>query len=249
MELPQGVIGVSLATILLPTLSGLAAKKKFSEFRSTLKEGMGYVVYANLPASVLMFILAEPIVRLLFEGSAFDAPATFRCQYALKCLLPGLVAFSVVNVCARAFFALGDVKTPMWISVFCLGTNLVLAFQLIPLFEQGGMGMANTASSFLNLSLLIYALRKKFSQLTFTDMYRPLNSMVAACALAGLVTWGCHALLDGWLGHDGVMNRLLVVFVPLTLGGSVYAVTTYWLKVKAAEDIVALLKSRLDKMA
>ena len=249
MELPQGVIGVSLATILLPTLSGLAAKKKFSEFRSTLKEGMGYVVYANLPASVLMFVLAEPIVRLLFEGSAFDAPATFRCQYALKCLLPGLVAFSLVNVCARAFFALGDVKTPMRISVFCLGTNLVLAFQLIPLFEQGGMGMANTASSFLNLSLLIYALRKKFSQLTFTDMYRPLNSMVAACALAGLVTWGCHALLDGWLGHNGVMNRLLVVFVPLTLGGGVYGVTTYWLKVKAAEDIVALLKSRLDKTA
>ncbi|MBT5707895.1 MAG: murein biosynthesis integral membrane protein MurJ, partial [Verrucomicrobia bacterium] len=234
MELPQGVIGVSLATILLPTLSGLAAKKKFPEFRSTLKEGMGYVVYANLPASVLMFVLAEPIVRLLFEGSAFDAPATFRCQYALKCLLPGLVAFSLVNVCSRAFFALGDVKTPMRISVFCLGTNLVLAFQLIPLFEQGGMGMANTASSFLNLSLLIYALRKKFSQLTFTDMYRSLNSMVAACVLAGLVTWGCNALLDGWLGHNGVINRLLVVFVPLTLGGGVYAVTTYWLKVKAA---------------
>ena len=249
MELPQGVIGVSLATILLPTLSGLAAKKKFPEFRSTLKEGMGYVVYANLPASVLMFVLAEPIVRLLFAGSAFDAPATFRCQYALKCLLTGLVAFSLVNVCSRAFFALGDVKTPMRISVFCLGTNLVLAFQLIPLFEQGGMGMANTASSFLNLSLLIYALRKKFSQLTFTDMYRSLNSMVAACVLAGLVTWGCNALLDGWLGHNGVINRLLVVFVPLTLGGGVYAVTTYWLKVKAAQDIVALLKSRLDKSA
>jgi putative peptidoglycan lipid II flippase len=249
MELPQGVIGVSLATFLLPTLSGLAAKKKFSEFRATLKDGMGYVVYANLPASVLMFVLAEPIVRLLFEGSAFDAPATFRCQYALKCLLPGLVAFSLVNVCARAFFALGDVKTPMRISVFCLGTNLVLAFQLIPLFEQGGMGMANSISSFLNLSLLIYALRKKFSKLTFADMYRPLNSMVAACALAGFVTWGCHALLDGWLGHNGVMNRLLVVFVPLTFGGSVYALITYWLKVKAAEDIVALLKSRLDKSA
>ena len=249
MELPQGVIGISLATFLLPTLSGLAAKKKFPEFRSTLKEGMGYVVYANLPATVLMFVLAEPIVRLLFEGAAFDAFATYRCQFALKCLLPGLVAFSLVNVCARAFFALGDVKTPMRISVFCLGTNLILAFQLIPSFEQGGMGMANSASSFLNLGLLIYALRKKFSKLTFVDMYRPLNSMVTASVLAGLVAWGCHAFLDGWLGHEGIVSRLIVVFVPLTLGGAAYAGTTLWLKVKAAEDLIGLLKSKLDKSA
>ena len=54
MELPQGVIGVSLATFLLPTLSGLAAEKKFPEFRSTLKEGMEFVFYANLPATVML---------------------------------------------------------------------------------------------------------------------------------------------------------------------------------------------------
>ncbi len=249
MELPQGVIGVSLATVLLPTLSGLAAKKKYPEFRTTLKEGMGYVIFANLPASILMFVLAEPIVRLLFEWSAFDAAATFRCQYALKCLLPGLVAFSLVNVCARAFFALGDVKTPMRISVFCLATNLILALQLIPLFEQGGMGMANSVSSFLNLGLLIYALRRKFQKLSFEDLVRPVASMVTAGVLAGLIAWGSHLVIDGIVGHGALLSRTLGVFGPLILAGSAYVGTTLWLKVPAAEDVVALVKTKLDKSA
>jgi putative peptidoglycan lipid II flippase len=67
MELPQGLFGISLATYLLPTLSGLAADKKYPEFRTTLQQGVGYLIFINLLASVLLFTLAEPIVRLLFE--------------------------------------------------------------------------------------------------------------------------------------------------------------------------------------
>ncbi len=245
MELPQGVIGVSLATFLLPTLSGLAAEKKYPEFRKTLKEGMGYIVFLNLPAAVFLFILAEPIVRLLFERGTFDVSSTLRCSYALKCLVPGLVAFSLVNVCARAFFALGDVKTPMRISVFCLMTNVILVFQLVPMFEQGGMGMANTATSCLNLGLLIYALRRKFRSLSFEDLYSGGHRMLASSVLAGIVTWALYAGLDGWLGHVSFVGRFVGVFGPLLVGGSVYWATAYWLKVEGAAAILGLIKSKL----
>lgn len=247
MELPQGVIGVSLATFLLPTLSGLAAEKKFPEFRSTLKEGMEFVFYANLPATVMLFVLAEPIVRLLFEWSSFDAAATYRCQFALRCLVPGLVAFSLVNVCARAFFALGDVKTPMHISVFCMATNVILAFQLIPSFEQGGMGIANSLTSCLNLGLLIYALRRKFPKFSFADKVGAMNAVIAASVLAGLVAWGLYLWLDGLMGREGIVARLVVVFVPLLVSGTIYFGTTLWLKVKPATEVMGLLKSKLDK--
>lgn len=247
MELPQGVIGVSLATFLLPTLSGLAAEKKYPQFRKTLKEGMGVVIYANLPASILMFVLAEPIVRLLFEWGSFDANATHRCAFALKCLMPGLVAFSLVNVCARAFFALGDVKTPMFISVFCLGTNLILAFQLIRLYEQGGMGMANTLSSYMNLWLLIHVLRRKLRLLTFEDMWRPFNAVFISSAVAGLATFAIHAWLENWIGHNGLGQRLIVVFVPLIGAGVLYFAMTLWFKVQAAIDILKIIKFKLDK--
>ena len=120
MELPQGMFGISLATYLLPTLAGLAAEKNHSEFRATLRHGIGTVTFLNLIAAVLLIVLAEPIVRLLFERGAFTAASTDRATFALVCLAPGLVAFSTVNILARAFYAVGDTQTPMKISVACL---------------------------------------------------------------------------------------------------------------------------------
>src|SRR5882762_1963704 len=76
MELPQGMFGISLATYLLPTLSGLAAEKKYPEFRQTLSQGLSYLSFANLFASAMAFALASPIVRLIFERGKFDSTST-----------------------------------------------------------------------------------------------------------------------------------------------------------------------------
>jgi putative peptidoglycan lipid II flippase len=176
MELPQGLFGISLATFLLPTLSGLAAEKNYSEFRATLRTGLSLLFFLNLIASVLLVTLAEPIVRLLFEGGKFDETATREASFALVCLAPGLVAFSSVNILARAFYALGDTKTPMNISIFCLGLNLILAAVLVFPLRQGGLGIANTLTSIGNVSLLFFALRKKMGKLGMESLESWLSS-------------------------------------------------------------------------
>ena len=77
MELPQGVVGISLATFLLPTLSALAVEKNYAQFRATLREGVSYLIYINLLASVLLFSLATPIVRYsLFERQEISTQGT-----------------------------------------------------------------------------------------------------------------------------------------------------------------------------
>src|SRR5207344_2218440 len=131
MELPQGMFGISLATYLLPTLAGLAAEKKYPELRATLGQGLGYLAFANTIASVLLVVQAEPIVRLLFQHGNFTPLDTKNVGFALACLAPGLIAFSVVNILARAFYALGDTMTPMKISTACLALNVVFTLWLI----------------------------------------------------------------------------------------------------------------------
>src|SRR5206468_7322715 len=149
------------------TLAGLAADKKYPEFRATLQQGLGYLIFINLIASVMLVVLAEPIIRLIFEHGKFDAGSTRRASFALTCLAPGLVAFSMVNVLARAFYALGDTQTPMKISVVCLALNLVFALWLVlsfhPGYRQGGLGIANTLTAACNVGLLLYALHRKLS--------------------------------------------------------------------------------------
>ena len=187
MELPQGMFGISLATYLLPTLAGLAAAKKLPEFRQTLSQGLSYLAFANLIASAIALALAVPIVRLLFERGKFGPDDTQRVALSLACLAPGLLMFSMNNILGRAFYALNDIKTPMKISLVCLGLNLVFAVWLVQPYRAAGLGVANTLSATLNLALLVYALRRKLSRLGLTGVVNTLLVLVPDAVLAGVV--------------------------------------------------------------
>ncbi len=245
MELPQGVFGISLATYLLPTLSGMAAEKKYPEFRSTLGQGLNWLVFVNLLAAVLLFTLAEPMIRLLFERGRFNVESTFNSALALKCLAPGLVAFSVVNVLARAFYALGDVRTPMRISVFCLAINVVFSALLVWRFKQAGLGIANTMSAVINMSLLFYALRRKLKTLDSGIFLRHIGVLLGGAALAGIVSWKLAGLWTVNLGHGSTLFRLGEVFVPMTAATLAYFGVALVLKTGHLDELLGILRRRL----
>ena len=247
MELPQGVFGISLSTYLLPTLSGLATEKKFKEFRQTLNQGIDHLVFINLLASVLLFTLAEPMIRLLFEHKNFGPDATDRATFALTCLAPGLLAFSMVNILARAFYALGDTKTPMKISVFCLAVNLLLALTLVWRFKQGGLGMANTVSSITNMCLLFYALRRKLGRLDSGGLREMLAPIFGAGLIAAAVAWCGRLAWEHAIGHEGLWRRLGEVFVPMTAASVIYLGLALWFKVPPALEIGGLVLKKLRK--
>ncbi len=246
MELPQGLFGISLATYLLPTLAGLATEKNYDGFRNELRQGIGYLVFTNLIASVLLMALAEPIFRLLFERGRFDAASTSQATLALACLAPGLVCFSVVNILARAFFALGDTKTPMKVSVFCLVLNLLLAVTLVWRFKQGGLGIANTLTSLVNVTLLTYALRRKLKTLNMASLRRPVLMLAAVAVLAGAIALGGWRFWERSLGHGTLALKIGAVFVPAGIAGLVYWLAALALKVPAAKEMTefALAKFR-----
>jgi putative peptidoglycan lipid II flippase len=238
MELPQGMFGISLATYLLTTLSSLALEKNYPEFRATLRHGLGTLLFANLIAAVLLVVLAEPIVRLLFEhGGKFTAASTERASFALICLAPGLVAFSAVNVLARAFYALGDTKTPMKISLVCLAMNLILAAMLVVPLRQGGLGIANTATSIANVSLLLFALRKKLGKLEMESLRKTLSPLALAGIVAGIVAFEIWRYWENSFGHATLALKIGAVFVPAVVAGLIYGIITLALKVPAAKEM------------
>ena len=246
MELPQGVFGISLATYLLPTLSGLAAEKKFPEFRATLRHGLGTLWFMNAIACVLLVALAEPIVRLLFERGAFTVVSTLRVSQALECLAPGLVMFSTVNILARAFYALGDTQTPMKISLVCLVINFLGGSALIFLLRERGPGIANTATSALNAGLLYLALRKKLGKLEMQPLMATVPVITVAALLLGGLAWGGWKLWEQQLGHANLALKLGAVFVPGGIAGGLYWLIGLLCKIPAAQEMTdfALAKFR-----
>ena len=109
-------------------------------------------------------VLAEPIVRLLFEHGRFTAASTDRAALALMCLAPGLVTFSTVNILARAFYALGDTKTPMKISLVCLALNLFSPPRWSCRCGRAAPASPTPSTSVCNVGLLLFALAEKAGQ-------------------------------------------------------------------------------------
>jgi len=250
MELPQGMFGISLATFLLPALSGLAAEKNFPGFRSTLRSGLASLLFVNLIAAILLVVLAQPITRLLFERGAFDAASTHRATLALVCLAPGLVAFSTVNVLVRAFYALGDTSTPMKISIACLMLNLAISAALVLPLHQGGLGIANTLTSCVNVALLTFALRKKLARLDLEPLRRTFLPLAAAGLAAALTAWLGARAWGHWeqsRGHVTLVLKVGAVFAPALLAGLVYLGLALAFHVPAAGEMWDLLRTRVRK--
>jgi len=247
MELPQGVFGISLATYLLPTLSGLAAEKNYPEFRSTLRHGLGTLIFMNAIACVLLVALAVPVVRLLFERGAFTPISTMHVARALTCLAPGLVMFSTVNILARAFYALGDTKTPMKISVFCLIVNFAVGCALLFPLHERGPGIANTFTSALNAGLLLFALRKKLGKLEMASLRGTLLPIALAALFTGILAWGGWKLWEQQLGHATLALKLGAVFVPAGIAGGIYWLVTMRCKVPAAKEMTDFALAKFNR--
>jgi putative peptidoglycan lipid II flippase len=243
MELPQGVFGLSLATFLLPTLSALAVEKNFGHFRATLRQAVGHLIFVNLLASVLLFTLAEPIIRLLFQRGKFDAHSTEAVSFALVCLVPGLISFSLVNIFVRAFYAVTDITTPMRISVICLTLNLILTavFLFVLHLGPGALGLANSVSSLCNLVLLIYTLRKKMGTLEMSETVGQLPRVALAGLIAALLSWGGRLWWESHLSHATLPLKLGEVFVPMIAATVVYFALGLWLKIPSAGEMLRVL--------
>ena len=247
MELPQGVFGISLATYLLPTLAGLAAEKNYPEFRANLRQAAGHLLLVNLLAAALLVVLAEPIIRLIYQRGKFGPADTLETAFALQCLGASLVGYSLVNIFARAFYALGDTRTPMKISIVCLAVNLAFALILVFPLRQGGFGLANTASSSLNCGLLLFALRKKLKILELAPLRASLAPMAGATLAASAVAWISLRFWSRHFGHAHLGFKIAEVFVPATAAALVYGAITLALKVPSAWEMLDLVVGRIGR--
>lgn len=247
MELPQGVFGISLATWMLPTLSGFASRKQYPEFRTTLTDGLAYLALINALAATLLIVLAEPIVRLLFERGAFTDLATSRSSIALMCLAPGLVFFSSVNIFARAFFALGDTSTPAKISIICLTVNLVLSLILVFRFFQAGLGIANSLTSLLNMSLLAIALRKKLPKLDYKPLLRLGAKLLLLSAITGVIAYYVRVICTHYCGNAQIVGKIAEVFIPATVATVAYLFMAYLLRLQQITILFKQVRNHLKK--
>ncbi|MHA6299590.1 murein biosynthesis integral membrane protein MurJ [Devosia sp. CAU 1758] len=153
-QLPLGIIGIAIGTVLLPELSRHLKGGRALEARQSQDQALFVSMLLTLPAAVALIALAEPIVRVLFERGAFNALATQQTAEALVAFSAGLPAYVLIRVLQPGFFAREDTMTPTIFAGISVVANIAISLFLFPTLLHVGIAIATAASSWLNVLLL-----------------------------------------------------------------------------------------------
>ncbi|MXS20737.1 murein biosynthesis integral membrane protein MurJ [Pseudomonas oryzihabitans] len=216
MELPSGVLGVALGTILLPALSRTYAKADRQEYSRLLDWGLRLCFLLVLPCSAALALLSEPLTVSLFQYGRFDAHDALMTQRALVAYAVGLLGIILVKVLAPGFYAQQNIKTPVKIALFTLAVTQVLNLILIGPLQHVGLALAIGLAACLNAGLLFWQLRRHNLFIPQAGWTGFLLRLLIAVAVMSAVLFGLMQLLPSW--SEGLMWQRL-----LRLGGLVAA--------------------------
>ena len=237
MQLPIGLFGVAIATVTLAEVSKHAAMKNMTGLKETIGLSLRLVLFLTLPATMLLIVMAQPIVALLYQHGRFSSADTVLTAHALWAYAVGLSAFSAVRVMVPAFYSLNMARIPVTISMITISVTVGLYFLLMGPLQHAGLALATSIGSLLNFTMLFYALRQKVGALGARTLATAAARILIASALAAGAGWSVAATLSR--GHDlaGVPYRSLVVGAGLAAGALVYLAACTVLRVPEVKSV------------
>jgi putative peptidoglycan lipid II flippase len=248
MQVPVGVVGVSVAIAIFPRLSRDAALDRMTDVRHDLSTAMRVLLFIALPLTAVMTVLREPLTAVFFQYGLFSAQSTDRTAVALFYFTLGLAAQVLVPILARAFYALQDTRTPVLWAVVAVALNVPLMAWLVGPMGVGGLALALSITASLEVLGLLWALRGRLRGLDGRALLSSLVRSTAAAAVAAAAMFGGLQLADvaipGLLDH--ALGRLVVLLLLSALGGAVFLGVAAALRSPEIGEVRRLLARRLS---
>jgi putative peptidoglycan lipid II flippase len=243
VEFPLGIFAISTSVAALPSLARQAADQNMPALKNTFSHAINFTLFITFPAMVGLMVLTRPIVALLFERGAFDPHSTEMTVYALTWYASGLWAFAAVRVIVSAFYALMDTQTPVKMATVSIAANIAISIALMGPMKHGGLALATSLSSTLNVFLLLWSLRRKIGALDLKKMIESVfKSMVCSCVM-GACLWWMIDILD-MHGAPETLTLLWQLGLLIAAGIVVYVSSAAVLKCRELKDVFDLLKTR-----
>jgi putative peptidoglycan lipid II flippase len=223
MQLPLGLFGVAMASATLPSISRSAAAGNMDEFRRTLSKSLGVVFLLTLPSSVGLIVLGKSIIGAIYQGGKFQLYDTQQTAVALSCYAVGLAGYAALKVLNPAFYALGDARTPMLVSIASVGINYAAAVTAIRVVHLGhaGLAMSTSVVALFGFVVLFSILRNRIGGVYGRELATGVAKVGAAAAvMGGAVALSTHVMAR-WLGVSQ-LARLADLAVSIPIGLAVF---------------------------
>ncbi len=240
--LPQGMFSVAVATVLFPSLSRLAARGDIDAFRHMVGLGLRQIAFLLVPASAAAAVLAEPIVRLLYQRGEFGPSQTPVVAGALAAFAAGLTFNGTMLMLNRAFFSLQSPWVPTAVALGNLGLNAALD-GVFYRFGTWGIPLSTTVVNIAGTAALLDLLRRRVGRIEFTQTARAFVLITLAAGVLAGVAYGVWWLLDDTFGRS-LGAQIASVGSALVAGVGAYAICCRLLGVRELEALLSLRTRR-----
>jgi len=245
MYLPIGLFGVSIATATLPAVSRYVAAQDEPAARRAVADGLTLMLMLNIPATVGLMALAPSIVRLIFERGAFGAADTLATAAAVQFYAIGLVGYSVVRITSPVFYALGQNRIPVMVSVATVLVNALLNVWLVGVMGYRGLALGTSIAALCNAAGLLVLLRRRLSGLEGGRISFTLVRIVLAAAVMGLAAVATDVVVAQWLPGVGLGRQIIRLSTTIGVAVATLAAAAYVLRVPEFRDAVTLVSRKL----
>jgi putative peptidoglycan lipid II flippase len=247
MYLPIGLFGVSIATAALPDLSKHAAAEDRAAMRHTISSGLRLMLMLNVPATIGLIVLAQPIIELLFEYRRFHAADTIATAAALMCYSPGLLGYSAVKIASPSFYSLRDSRTPAIVSVLSILLNLTLNIVLVRVMGYRGLALGTAIAALFNAGTLLFLLGRRLDGIEGRAVFISFLKILLASALMGATSYFVSAWLTIQLPWHEWYWRAIRVSGAIGAGLIVLAGAAHALSIEEFNDAVDRVRRRLGR--
>lgn len=246
MLLPQGVFAQSIATAIFPTFAAQVAAEDVPAMRAAFGQIIRTIFFLTIPAAVGLYILRVPLITVLLERSAFTAESTTLVAYALQFYAIGLVAHAGVEIVVRAFYALHDTWTPVLVGIGAMVLNILFSLWWVSRLEHGGLALANSVATALELLLLLWLLRSRIGGIAGDKLLSAVGRHLLAALVMALTLRFWLNWLATQLGDDAGYMWLAVI-TGVVWAALVYGLSALLLRCGELQPVVAIVKRRLRR--
>ncbi len=248
VQFPQGLVATAISIAILPTLARQSAQMTAGAqraFKDTLGLGLRLATTLILPAATGLFVLATPIIALLFENGAFLAADTEITAQALRLYLIGLPFAAIDLLLVYAFYARKDTLTPALIGIVSLLSYMGVALLLFERYGLFSLMVADSVKHFVHAAISAVLLWRRLDGFGAQRLRRTLfKSALASLVMAAIAQFTLPSI-TGWIGAATVFDELLLVTVCALLYGAVFVLAARWLKLHELSWLLKLLRQRL----
>ena len=244
IELPLGMVGIAIGTVLVPAFSHALRSGDRAELAAAESRGLELALGLALPAGAALAVLAQPIVAVLFERGAFTAADTAATAAALAAFALGVPGHVLVKAFSPVFFAREDTSTPMRAALLGFVIALIGSLALLPILGHVGIAVAIAVSGWATAGVLGFLIARRIGFSLDAEAQRRLPRIAFAVVVMGVALEGAKTTLAPWLGSAS-SARLLALSVLVSGGLAVYAGLLHVLGVARLHDLFNAMRRQL----